>query len=135
MKPDLYSNAWISAENPLTEINLKAHREDVVLIVSLKTVFENLSTVKRYDYTNQNVFVFSLWEKIQVGLNFLVYKFYGLLKEFLLIHDYSDFCKIKTINEMTTRLLQSVFLNRENTLTFFLVDSIKESVRSFFLLR
>ena len=37
-------------------------------MVSLKTVFENLNLVKRYDKTYPNVFVFSLWEKCRWGL-------------------------------------------------------------------
>ena len=68
MKKDLYSNEWISDENQSTEIILQAHREEVFLIVSLKTVFEHLNLVKRYDYTNPNVFVLSLWEKYRRGL-------------------------------------------------------------------
>ena len=44
--------------------NLKAYREEVFLIVSLKIVFENLNLVKRYDITKPNVLVFSLWENI-----------------------------------------------------------------------
>ena len=49
MNQDLYSNVWISAETRSTEINLKAYREEVFLIVSPKTVFENLKLVESYD--------------------------------------------------------------------------------------
>ena len=68
MKKDLYSNEWFSDENQSTEIILQAHREEVFLIVSLKTVFENLNLVKSYDFTNPNVFVLSLWGKYRRGL-------------------------------------------------------------------
>ena len=68
MKEDLYSNEWISAENQSTEIILQTHREEVFLIVSLKSVFENLNHVKSYDHTNPNVLVLSLWEKYRRGL-------------------------------------------------------------------
>ena len=70
MKQDLYSNEWISAENQSTEINLKAYKEEVYLIVSLKTVFENLNVVKSNDKTNPNIFVSSLWEKYRWGITF-----------------------------------------------------------------
>ena len=63
MKPHLYSNDWISAENQATEINLKTYREEVFLIVFLKTVLENLNLVKNYNKTDPIVFVRSLWEK------------------------------------------------------------------------
>ena len=63
MKQDLNANEWISAENPSTEINLKAYREEVILIVLLKTVFENINPVKSYNKTNPNVLVFSPWKK------------------------------------------------------------------------
>ena len=33
-------NEWTSAENQSTEINLQAYREEVCLIVSLKTVLD-----------------------------------------------------------------------------------------------
>ena len=62
MQQGLYSNEWISAENQSTEISLKVYREEVFLVVSLKTEFENLNLVKSYDKTNPSVFVFSLWE-------------------------------------------------------------------------
>ena len=62
MKQDLDSNEWISAENPSTEINLKAYGEQVLLIVLLKTVFENLNLAKSYYKTNPIVVVFSPWE-------------------------------------------------------------------------
>ena len=66
MKQDLYSNEWISAENQSTEINLKTHREEEVLIVSLKIVFEYLNVVKSY----------SLWEKCsRPHFNFLLLSF------------------------------------------------------------
>ena len=68
MKRDMYSNEWISAENKSTEINLQVYREEVFLIVSLKTVFENLNLVKGYDKTNPDVFVFSLWKECRRGL-------------------------------------------------------------------
>ena len=58
----------MSAENQSTEIGLKTYREDVFLIISLKTVFENLNLVKSYNKTNPNVFVPSLWEKYRWGL-------------------------------------------------------------------
>ena len=45
-----------------------AYGEEVFLIISLKTVFENLNLVKSYDKTNPNVFVFCLWEKYRWGL-------------------------------------------------------------------
>ena len=76
MKRDLYSTEWISAENQSTEINLQAYREEIFLTVSLKTVFENFNLVKSYDKTYPNVFVFSLWKKIQVGLNFFCPVYY-----------------------------------------------------------
>ena len=44
-------------KNQSIEINCKAYREAVFLIV-----FENLNIVKNYDKTNSNVFVYSLWE-------------------------------------------------------------------------
>ena len=46
MKQDLYSNEWISAENQSAEINPKAYREEVFLVILLKTLFENLNLVK-----------------------------------------------------------------------------------------
>ena len=55
MRQDLYSNECISAENRSTETNLYAYREEVFIIVSLKTLFENLNLVKSYDKTNPNV--------------------------------------------------------------------------------
>ena len=58
----------MSAENQSTEIGLKTYREDVFLIISLKTVFENLHLVKSYNKTNLNVFVPCLWEKYRWGL-------------------------------------------------------------------
>ena len=58
----------MSAENQSTEIGLKTYREEVFLIVSLKTVFENLNLVKSYNKTNPNVFIPSLWEKYRWGL-------------------------------------------------------------------
>ena len=39
------------------------HREEVTLIVLLKTLFENLNLVESYDETHPIAFVFSLWEK------------------------------------------------------------------------
>ena len=45
----------MSAEKQSTEIGLKTYREDVFLIISLKTVFENLHLVKSYNKTNLNV--------------------------------------------------------------------------------
>ena len=70
MTRELYSIEWISAENRSTEINLQAYREEVFFIVSPKTVFENFNLVKSTDKTYPNLFVCSLWKKIQVGLNF-----------------------------------------------------------------
>ena len=61
MKQGLYSNGWISAEIQSAEINPKAYREEVSLVVSLKTLFEKLNPVKSYNKS---------MEKIQVGLNF-----------------------------------------------------------------
>ena len=58
----------MSAEKQSTEIGLKTYREDVFLIISLKTVFENLHLVKSYNKTNLNVFVPCLWEKYRWGL-------------------------------------------------------------------
>ena len=82
MKQDLYSNEWISAENQSTEINLKTHREEEVLIVSLKIVFEYLDLVKSNDKTNPNVFVYSLWEKYRWALtSFCQYNWKGHLLE------------------------------------------------------
>ena len=43
MKRGLYANEGISAENQSTENSLKAYREEVFLIVLLKTEFENLN--------------------------------------------------------------------------------------------
>ena len=68
MKRDMYSNEWISAENQSTKINLQAYTEEVFLIVSPKTLFENLNLVKNYEKTNPDVFVFSLWKKYRWGL-------------------------------------------------------------------
>ena len=42
---------------------------EVVLIVLLKTVFENLNLVKSYDRTKPIGFVFGLWKKTG-GFNF-----------------------------------------------------------------
>ena len=53
---------WISVEIQSAEIDPKAYREEVFFIVSLKTLFENLNLVIRYDKTNPTVFVLSLWE-------------------------------------------------------------------------
>ena len=65
MKQDLYSNEWISTEIQSAEINPQAYREEVFLIVSLKTLFENLHLVKSYDRpkTSLTDSIFSLWEK------------------------------------------------------------------------
>ena len=52
----------------IKKLNLKAYRDEVLLIVLLKTVFENLNLVKSYDKKNLNVFVFSLWKKYMWGL-------------------------------------------------------------------
>ena len=60
----------MSAEKQSTEIGLKTYREDVFLIISLKTVFENLHLVKSYNKINLNVFCTLSMGKIQVGLNF-----------------------------------------------------------------
>ena len=46
MKQHLCSNEKIAAENQPTEINIKAYREEVFLIVLLKTVLENLNQIK-----------------------------------------------------------------------------------------
>ena len=70
MKQGLYSNEWISIEIQLANINPQAYREEVFFIVSLKTLFENCPLVKSYDKTYPTDLVFSLWEKIQVGLSF-----------------------------------------------------------------
>ena len=70
MKQGLCLNEWISVESQSTEISLKLDREEVFLIVSLKTVVENLNQLKSYNKTNPTVFILSLWEKIQAGLNF-----------------------------------------------------------------
>ena len=59
MKQDLSSNVWISAENHSAEINPKAYREEVSLIVNL---------IKSYDKTNLTFFS-KYVGKIQVGLN------------------------------------------------------------------
>ena len=37
---------------------------------SLKILCENFNPIKSYGKTNMSVFVLSLWEKTQVGLNF-----------------------------------------------------------------
>ena len=58
----------MSAEKQSTEIGLMTYREDVFLIISLKTVFENLRLVKSYNKTNLNVFVPCLREKYRWGL-------------------------------------------------------------------
>ena len=63
MKQTLYSNECISAEKQPTEFNIKSYRNEVFLIISLKTVFENLNLVKSYDKTNPDVLVFSLRDK------------------------------------------------------------------------
>ena len=42
----LVLNEWMSVENQSTEIGLKTYREEVFLIVSLKTVSENLNQQK-----------------------------------------------------------------------------------------
>ena len=68
MKQHLYANEWLSAETQSTETNLKPYREEVFVVVSPKTVFENLNLVKSYDKTNPIVFVFSLSEKYRWGL-------------------------------------------------------------------
>ena len=47
MKQGLYSNEWISAEIQSAESNPKAYREEVVFIVSLKTLFGNLNVVQK----------------------------------------------------------------------------------------
>ena len=60
MKQDLYSNEWTSAENASTEINFKAYGEEVFLIVSLKSVSENLNQVKSYDKSNPNTCILNL---------------------------------------------------------------------------
>ena len=84
MKQDLYTSTWISAENQSAEINLRANREEVFLIVLLKTVFENLNTVKGYDYTNSNVFVLVYGKNYRRGLiSFGQYTMeHGLLTQF-----------------------------------------------------
>ena len=53
-------------ENQSTEINLKAHREEVCLTVSLKLCLKILNLVKSYYKLNPNGFVFSL--KYRCGL-------------------------------------------------------------------
>ena len=63
MKQTLFSNECISLEKQSTEFNLKSYREDVFLIILLKTVFENLNLVKSYDKTNPIVFVLNLRDK------------------------------------------------------------------------
>ena len=68
MKQDMYSNELISAENQSAEIYPQAYREEVCLIVSLNTLFENINLVKRYDKTNLTVFACSLWKKYRWGL-------------------------------------------------------------------
>ena len=76
----------MSAEKQSTEIGLKTYREDVFLIISLKTVIENLHLVKSYNKTNLNVFVPCLWEKYRWGLTyfgqyiFIVRKVFETLK-------------------------------------------------------
>ena len=72
----MYSEKWISAGSHSTEFNLKTYREEVFFIVLLKTEFENFNLVKSYNKTSPNVFVFSLWEKIQVGLYFFWLAYY-----------------------------------------------------------
>ena len=68
MKQGLCLNEWISVESQSTEISLKSDREEVFLMVSLKTVVENLNPVKSYDKTNPTAFVYSLWEKNTGGV-------------------------------------------------------------------
>ena len=60
MKQYLYSNEWTSAKNQSSEINHKAQKEVVFLIISLKTVFKNVNLVKSYNKPNPHCFVFSL---------------------------------------------------------------------------
>ena len=55
MKQGLCSNEWTSAEIHSVEINPTAYKE-ALLIVSLKTLFENFNLVKSYDKTNPTVF-------------------------------------------------------------------------------
>ena len=71
MKQTLHTNECISAEKQSTAINRRSHSEEVFLIISLKTVFENLNLVISYDKTNPNVFVFTLWDKYRWGLTSL----------------------------------------------------------------
>ena len=68
MKQGLYSNEWISVKIQPAEINPKAYRVEVVLIVSLKTLVENFNLIKSYHKTNPTVFVFCPWEKYRWGL-------------------------------------------------------------------
>ena len=68
MKQGLYSDEWITTEIQSAGINPQAYREEVFLIVSLKTLFENLHLVQSYDQTNPTDFVFSLWKKYRWGL-------------------------------------------------------------------
>ena len=76
----------ISAENQSAEINLKAYREEVCLIVSLQAVIENLNLVKSYDRTNPNDFVFNLWEKYRWGFtSFDQYMFLPFLQRVIII--------------------------------------------------
>ena len=82
MKQTLYSNECIPAENLSTKFNLKSDREEVFLIISLKTVFNNLNIVKSYDKTNQNLFVFSLRDKYGWGLTFFGQYIYMSLLHF-----------------------------------------------------
>ena len=81
MKQGLYANECFLAENQSTEINLKAYREELFLIVSLKTVFEILNLVKSYDKTKPNAFPIWFMRKIRMGLNFFwpVYFDFALL--------------------------------------------------------
>ena len=63
---------WVHlSKKQSTAFNLKWYREEVLLIIWLKTVFENLNLVESYDKTNLNVFVLSVRDKYRWGLTSL----------------------------------------------------------------
>ena len=75
MKQGLYSKKWISAEIKSAEINSNAHKEEVFLIVSLKTLFENLNRVKTITIRQIQLFVYLIYGKNTSGaqLRFAVF--------------------------------------------------------------
>ena len=70
MKQGLHSNEWISAEIQSAEINPKAYREKVTLIVSLKTLLENSNLVKQRQIRQIRLVLYIVYGKNTGGLNF-----------------------------------------------------------------